>query len=421
MLRLTLFLALGLVTVLGLRLTPRDANLQLCSAGAAYRLAYTTTGAADEHFITVSRSTPGLAAWRVNVDHTEVLSSFSTAAAARAFVAQLGAETFVVEADDLGTDNSDHVSARRVTAWNVIDATSVTLRLTPTRLDELLQNASITLEKVGSCGSNADATICVGYNTANCETASSSIPIYSNKYLSVTCSNCFVGWVADIFLALEIKLFHLETLSAGLRNMHVNGGLVFSANAQYSWSLAYDKTLPLVKPTTVVKFNIGPIPIDIWFEVPVELQLDMSFMASASAKLGATADWNIGDAFVSWASGSGWSKVTPHPQLSWTPVLSGAAQFDASATAALLPSLIAHFDNVFTFTVSLSPTLHMEVSGAAATKQICVKADADVKLVGTADLDVNLEWVHVVEQHFGPWTWYDSGDVTIFSKCVPAS
>jgi len=114
-------------------------------------------------------------------------------------------------------------------------------------------------------------------DTSTCNSAAGPIPIYSNDYLSIECSNCFLGFEVDVFLQMSIRWFHLHSLAAGFRNMGVNGAMVFDMQAHTAWSAGISKQLQVVQPKTILSFHIGVIPIKIWFEVPVQLSADANF------------------------------------------------------------------------------------------------------------------------------------------------
>ena len=74
----------------------------------------------------------------------------------------------------------------------------------------------------------------------------------------MSCSNCFFGANVDVFFDVSIKDFTMQQFSAGMRNIHIDGGFVVDFNAKAPWSTGVDKTLPIFKSTNVLDFWIGP-------------------------------------------------------------------------------------------------------------------------------------------------------------------
>eukprot|EP00698_Gefionella_okellyi_P012941 TRINITY_DN3516_c0_g2_i1.p1 TRINITY_DN3516_c0_g2~~TRINITY_DN3516_c0_g2_i1.p1 ORF type:complete len:451 (+),score=82.54 TRINITY_DN3516_c0_g2_i1:66-1355(+) len=391
----------------------------VCFQDKQYLIEFDTLGAGNDSFIPLDNVT-GLTAIQCNVDQTQSLMQFADKDSAYYFLDVLVEVTsFIIESEQISCANSTS-PIRRVMGWEFWEDTLQVLLLSvPARYDEIFQDADVNVSSIGPCPMTVDKQICLGMNAASdCQSAAQPIPIYSNNYVSMSCSDCFLGFEVDIFLTLSIRWFHLNQLAGGFRNMGVHGALVFDMNAQAQWSTGVNKQINLVQPTTVVNFHIGVIPIRIWFQVPVQITADASFHSSAQATIGAQVNWNIGDLYIQWDPTNHWQHVTPSPSLSWTPQISGSAQFNADASFAVIPSIIMHVDNVFTYQVTLTPSLELSASGSTQSTQLCSKGTADVNFQSTATLNINIPWVHVEsDKQFGPKTIYDSGSQTIFNAC----
>jgi len=237
--------------------------------------------------------------------------------------------------------------------------------------------------------------------------------------MSVDCANCFLGVEATVFASLSIHLFKLQQLSGGLKNIAVNGAFELDMNAHAAWSTGVDKTLPVVKSATIINFWVGPIPVRVWFEIPVEMKADLSFTSSASATVGATANWNIGDAYVEWDSKNHWQVVKPSPKFSWAPVINGQAQFNAEGSFSLKPTVTVHLDNLFQSSLVIDPVLSMQAQGSTADKQLCASLGYDIDITVAAELDINISWLNIHDDRtFGPKSLYASGNQSIGHWCV---
>ena len=118
----------------------------------------------------------------------------------------------------------------------------VELYTAPARYDDIIESGVITVEptsEVNACvtqvnQTNAAKQICIGVNTdRTCSQARGPIPIYQGRVVTLTCSNCFIGFKATIFANIKIAKWRLFEIAAGFKNIHVVGALVFNMHAQY--------------------------------------------------------------------------------------------------------------------------------------------------------------------------------------------
>lgn len=247
-----------------------------CFQGKQYQLEYNTNVVANDSIVVLD-SISGLAELVCNVDQTQLLLEFNDAASMEKFEATLHPDTTFLVEGEVGCSNSS-APVRRILSFGPGDsALSVVLNTVPARYDEIFEEADINIESVGDCPT-AGPHLCIGVNTDNtCERARGPLPIYNNKILSISCSNCYYGFAVDLVFQMKIKLFKLQQLAAGFQNMRMNGNLLFDMDAQAQWSAGVDRIVGIPQPTTIVSFHIGLIPIRLWFELPVEITADASF------------------------------------------------------------------------------------------------------------------------------------------------
>jgi len=269
-----------------------------CIGGVAYRVTYETFGFGDESFVDLDNVT-GLTGMQCDIDNRRMLLSFTSSSDAQAFSQQLGEiepfQTFVTSLSSDFTDcSAEKVLVRRFIGVNsTTDPSQLVIFADPAKYDEIFQDADVSIASAGSCG-DVTEHVCVGVNVdSSCQDAKQPIPIYQNSYLSVSCSDCFLGFSADVFLSLTIHFWKLEGVAAGFKNLQLGGGLLFDMAASAAWSTGVDKNVDLVPQTTILDFKIGIVPVRIWFEVPVEIKADATFHASAEATAGAMAQWTL--------------------------------------------------------------------------------------------------------------------------------
>lgn len=300
----------------------------------------------------------------------------------------------------------------------------------PKLIELLIQREppTVVCHQLGVCtatGNDAaiDIPVCMGINTdGTCRTAKGPIPLYDNPKwnVDVTCSDCFLGFATDVFFEMQIKWFKLEYLRGGFRNMALNGALVVDAYSQQAWSTGIDKNLPLVKPTTIITFHIGPVPITVWFEIPVRAIADFSARLTGEVKVGAQMKVNWGDQYLSWDPEHHWVGHHSTPVFTWIPVLQTSAAVDAEASTSLQPTLALHVDNLYSFLLTLQPTLYSTVKGSLAEKKICASLAYEFDVVTQSQLHINIPLVHTTYDHtWGPNRIIDTGITPIGTKCFP--
>lgn len=400
-----------LMTLISASAIQRTGNFKSCNNGQQYNVNFNTIGYDDSHFI-VLNTIDGLVNVVRDIDKTRILIEFSGTTYLDKFINKLSTIDPIFTIDD--TD------IRRVLNFNVTKSIQLELLTTTAKYDEIFEIADITLDTSNKCDSN-DVPICLGINTngGKCDSSLGAIPIYSNSYISVSCSNCFLGFYTDVFFEMHIRWFKLESISGGFKNMALNGALVIDAKGNYAWSTGVDKILPVVKPTIIISFHIGPIPIKIWFEINVEEKADVSLMTSGEVMVGATAKWTLGDNYLSWDPNNHWNHHQTKPIFSWNPILSVSGNMNANAMVTLTPTLVLHVDNIYTYWTEIEPILMGKVSGSIASKQVCAELDYEVAIKVKSELAINIPWIHVGYDKVFDWkTIFDTGIQPIGTKCV---
>jgi len=109
---------------------------------------------------------------------------------------------------------------------------------------------------------------------SSCDSASGPITLYNSDIVSVTCSNCFIGFHADVFFNLEIRGFVLRSVSGGFKDVFLDGGIGLDMNAQVEKPiLSVDKELWKGggEDHPILSFHIASIPFSIWFDSSISV------------------------------------------------------------------------------------------------------------------------------------------------------
>ncbi len=315
------------------------------------------------------------------------------------------------------TQSGSFILLRRVIEAEISGVT-VILRTSQGSYEDLFKEGNVRLESA-EAPDDYSKTVCLGVNTnAECDAANRALPLYQNKYVTVSCSNCFVGAKATVFLDFSISWFKLRHVGAGLKDININGAFVLDMAAEGSASGALDKTYRVVDQALIVQFFIGPVPVVIWYEVPLRLVANAMVTARAHASAGAKANWKIGDAFVEWDEKTGWKVAKPQPVFNWEKVLEGEASFSAEASISIIPSIVLHAMKIVSATVRIEPTLMASAYGDTTKKELC--ADMSYKVLGdfTASIGLNMPIGKLLEKEFGPYEIFNTGVKPIGHWCI---
>lgn len=248
-----------------------------------------------------------------------------------------------------------------------------------------------------------DVPFCYGFNTKDCKTPSNSIQIFQNKYLNLDCDNCFAGFSGDAFAEIEIDWFKIKNVAGGFKNLDLQGGLGVNLEATTAPSYAFDKTYPVISKFTIASFSIGPIPVDLWLELPVEVSLNAGLNAAADAQVGANINFGIGNMYFQWNDNSGFQFFGPTDNLNVTPYLKHSESLNGESQFKIFASMKLHLDNVFEVQADISPQIDATLN--------------DLCLDGKYQLQVDYQGT-VMKETFVPKTIFNSGSRPLVHICA---
>ncbi len=393
-------------------------------ANTLYRVTYDVEMLGGD-LVTNMDEVSGIRQVQCDLTNTEMVVNFNSVPDAYSFYKSIktdgGLDKFLTSGKyNCSEVQSDSFMTLRRVVEAEISGVTVLLRTSQGTYEETIKEGHIQLEPADQ-PSEHSKTFCFGVNSnSDCSAASRPIPLYHNNYVDLSCSNCFVGAKATVFLDFKISWFKLRHIGTGMRDISINGAFVLDLAAQASASGSIDKTYRIVDQGLVVQFWIGPIPITIWYEIPLRLVASAMMNIQAHATAGAKATWSLGNAYVEWDESYGWRVAKPAPAFHWEPVLSGEASFNAEASLAIIPSVIVHVMRIAQAGVRLEPSLLLTAEGDTQKKQLC--ADLSYKVVAdiSAAVSMNLPLIKLFEKTFGPYEILNTGVKPIGHWCVGA-
>jgi hypothetical protein len=393
----------------------------VCHMGKSYNVNHDIVLASNTTLVDLD-SYSSIRAMSCNNELSDILLTFSSSTEAAAFVDAVYLSdphhTFVTSQFARCQHHSSTAHrVRRVVSAIVTDA-SVEVRAVPSTYSELIQEGTVSMASAGSCES--DQHFCVGYNAdAQCSGAEKIMPLYSNKFVELTCSSCYAAFQGDVFLTLDIKRFKLQSISAGFKNLVADVSLILDLKGSAQWGAGYDKVFPVIPSATGISFSIGKIPFHVSFEMPLEVKVSASFAASAAATAGVASKLSIGDMYASWSSSSGWSHVTPHPQMSWSPMLqTQQPDFSGDFSVSLIPTVTMKLNDVFSYSLSANPNADLKVGHDASAMSVCANSTVSVDLHAHSEIHFDIDWLHVHDDKTWDKDVYASGTLPLEQKCL---
>jgi hypothetical protein len=117
--------------------------------------------------------------------------------------------------------------------------------------------------------------------------------------------------------------------------------------------------------------------------------------------------------------GSGWSHVTPKPQLSWTPQLqTSQTSFSSDFSLSVVPTVTMKLNDVFTYSMTATPNADLKVAGDLATKSVCANSTVSLDLHSHSELHFDVDWLHIHDDKTWDKDIYSSGDVSLQEICI---
>ena len=169
----------------------------------------------------------------------------------------------------------------------------------------------------------------------------------------------------------------------------------------------------------IIQFWIGPIPISIWYEIPVTVTASASINAQLNVEAGATAKWAFGDAYVSYTQEERWKLHKPKPKFTWTPILKASGNFKASGELKIQPAFILHFMRIVQMFVRVTPGLFLEAEGDLDKKEACIDLSCNAIGEAGASIHINIPLIRIrYDKVFGPYKLFDSGIKKIVHWCI---
>jgi hypothetical protein len=267
-------------------------------------------------------------------------------------------------------------------------------------------------------GIPTDKAVCVGMNTNDCQSAAQVVKI--NDFLD--CEDCFVGLTTDIFYNLTVERLSLKSVKVGIRDSHLRGKAALHFSKEGSQTAAKG-TVPLVdnEVKANINFAAGPIPVNIKFSIPTEVDYEVDLAESVDLHFGAAVDVNLGDHYLEWNSEDGFGPTNTDVGVTWTPTIVADGEVTADLPITLKSKLEVDFEHVLGWNLQLTPSLPLHASLEThwfSSPSVCLSGEADFLVSQDADVHFDYAGFDHTFATFGPSQIYHHHWSSVFNKCV---
>jgi len=262
-----------------------------------------------------------------------------------------------------------------------------------------------------------DKGVCVGMNTNDCQTSAQNIKI--KDFLD--CEECFMGLTTDLFYNISVEGLSFKNAKVGIRDSHLKGKAVLHFSKDGSQTT--EGTVPISNNEVKahINFSAGPIPVNIKFSVPMELDYNLDLAESVDLHFGGGVDVNLGDHYLAWDHEEGFGTTNSDVGVTWTPTIVADGQVTADLPLTIKSSLAVEFENVLAWNLHLTPSLPLHASLKDhwfSSTEVCLQGEGDFLVNQDADVHFNFAGFHHTFATFGPSDVYHHHWDSVFDKCV---
>jgi len=212
----------------------------------------------------------------------------------------------------------------------------------------------------------------------------------------------------------------LESVEVGIQNSHLRGAAEIHAHAAKAVApIPHKITLLSDERKFKIHFVVaGLIPVNIAIALPTTFNYGLGLTGSADATAGADLDVNLGNHYMKYTKGSGFSVVSDKPTLTVTPKFAWDVEAEADLSLGLESTVAISIDKVISYNLNLAPSMPVKVDLENKDTQVCASGTADFVLSHEADVHFTLFGKNHDIFHYGPKQLYHYHKDDAFKKCL---
>jgi len=270
--------------------------------------------------------------------------------------------------------------------------------------------------KWGWPGTGGDRQLCVGANHDETCAAAKEPKILLPH--GAQCLGCFVGAATDAFYSLNVSRFHLEHVGIGFRGTELRSTLEVAADeGQAGRPHKGSKTFG-EKPLEF-RLKVGRFDLDLKIDMPTELYYEVQARGGVHGDIGAILNAHMGDNYIEYTKGKGWSHQKEKATFSLKPVHEADDDVVINATLGFKTTLQAEIGKVAWFHLNVANEMPLGITSVGASGagviHSCVDLGLKLDVAHEADVDFSLFREHF-SRHWGPTTDRHH-DGAVFHKC----
>lgn len=269
--------------------------------------------------------------------------------------------------------------------------------------DNMCLLADQPIEEIMTSNLQSNHGFCIGWNVDKECQMSQPIPIVQNKFFNIDCQDCMFAFTGNV--VFELDIFKRE-MTVGFENMLFDWSLVIDGSTAGTWGTSFTKTYNS-EVHTLVNTHVGPIPIDITIELPIQVNFQISSKGQMSGEVGVQSQGMIGNLLSIYDKGR-WSHQYPDPTWKITKLINGKFDESLEIDIEIIPSLILKVDSIFEGTLSFDAKAQLGETFNEKL-QACINEQNTLIWQG----ETHLNWFHYDK------TFYDILFHNTMQQCLP--
>jgi len=264
--------------------------------------------------------------------------------------------------------------------------------------------------------SDRDRRICVGANAdETCQKARKGvIPLPEGA----RCQGCFAGALTDMYYTLNMSRLHLHHAGVGFRGTRFHSILQVEDDEGKASKVRRGSKTFGEKPIEW-KLRLGAIELDLKIAMPTEVYYELQGREGAHGDIGADLTVDLGDNYIEYTEGKGWSHHKDKARYSFKPIHEGDYDATTNLTVGVKSRLQAEVGKLMWFHMDVVPQVPMGFFSVGASGsdliQGCVDATMKLDVGHEAAVDVSF-FNQTISKHWGP-TVDRHSDRRVVHKC----
>lgn len=219
------------------------------------------------------------------------------------------------------------------------------------------------------------------------------------------CQDCFLGTSTDVYYSLNISRRHVQLAGFGFRGTKVESQLSVADDQGWAGKPRQGNRSFLEEPY-VIKLGVKGLELDLKVSMPTDIHYFMQGRGGEHGDVGARILLNLGDHYVEYVHGQGWTHHRSEPTVSVSSVHEGDFNDQLNLTVGVTSSLRAELGGFMWANLDIRQDVPMFFTsvkpGGRDYIHNCYDVSSRFDLSHEAGIHVALANRTILEKHFGP-------------------